>query len=68
MSRDTIREESNSEFIRHDKCNHCPSSDAVAVYADGHGHCFSCDWTGSYEGVLNLTEPNLRKIETTTHT
>ena len=32
MSRDTTRPESNSEFIRHDKCNHCPSSDAVAVY------------------------------------
>jgi hypothetical protein len=59
MSRDTIREESNSEFIRHDKCNHCPSSDAVAVYADGHGHCFSCDWTGPYAGVvkLNGTKP-----------
>ena len=59
MSRDTIREESNSDFIRHDKCNHCPSSDAVAVYADGHGHCFSCDWTGSYEGAvkLNGTKP-----------
>ena len=59
MSRDTIRSESNSEFLRHDKCNHCPSSDAVAVYADGHGHCFSCDWTGSYEGAvtLNRTKP-----------
>jgi hypothetical protein len=59
MSRDTIREESNNEFLRHDKCNHCPSSNAVAVYADGHGHCFSCDWTGSYEGAvkLNGTKP-----------
>ena len=59
MSRDTIRAESNTEFLRHDKCNHCPSSDAVAVYADGHGHCFSCDWTGSYEGAvkLNGTKP-----------
>jgi len=52
MSRDTTRPESNSEFIRHDKCNHCPSSDGVAVYGDGHGHCFSCEWTGTYEPPL----------------
>jgi len=59
MSRDTIRSESNSEFVKHAPCKHCPSSDAVAVYADGHGHCFSCEWTGTYAGEvkLNGTKP-----------
>ena len=44
---------------------HCPSSpDNVAVYADGHGHCFGCDWTGTYEAAsikLNGSSPNLTK-------
>ncbi len=56
------RGELNKQFVRHDKCNHCPSSDAVAVYADGHGHCFSCDWTGPYEKSkkqLNGTKPKI---------
>ncbi len=26
-------------------CPHCDSSDAYVVYADGHGHCYSCDVT-----------------------
>ena len=51
-NQDTIRPESNLQFIKHAPCKHCPSSDAVAVYADGHGHCFSCDWTGTYEAAV----------------
>ena len=31
-----------SEFIRHDPCPDCGSSDALAVYTDGHTYCFSC--------------------------
>lgn len=31
-----------SEFLRHAPCEACDSSDALAVYSDGHGHCFSC--------------------------
>ena len=31
-----------SEFIRHDPCPDCGSSDALAVYSDGHTFCFSC--------------------------
>ena len=62
MSQDTTRPESNSQFIRHDKCNHCPSSDAVAVYADGHGHCFSCEWTGPYDAPVKLNGSSKPKI------
>ena len=31
-----------SEFIRHEPCPACGSSDALAVYTDGHTFCFSC--------------------------
>ena len=31
-----------SEFIRHEPCPECGSSDANAVYTDGHTFCFSC--------------------------
>lgn len=27
----------------HLPCPHCPSSDAYALYSDGHGYCFSCE-------------------------
>lgn len=30
------------EFIAHEACPECGSSDALARYADGSGHCFSC--------------------------
>ena len=63
-NQDTIRPESNSQFIKHAPCKHCPSSDAVAVYADGHGHCFSCDWTGTYEAAVKTngsSKPTINK-------
>jgi len=31
-----------SEFIRHEPCGNCGSSDANSVYTDGHSYCFSC--------------------------
>lgn len=31
-----------AEFIRHEPCPNCPSSDAFGIYTDGHGYCFSC--------------------------
>ena len=34
--------ESDSEFVQHEPCSSCGSSDALARYSDGHGHCFSC--------------------------
>ena len=33
---------SESEFLNHEPCPSCGSSDALARYTDGHGHCFSC--------------------------
>ena len=34
--------ESDSEFLHHDSCPDCGSSDALAVYSDDHTYCFSC--------------------------
>jgi twinkle protein len=31
-----------SEFLRHDNCEECGSSDAKSLYSDGHAFCFSC--------------------------
>ena len=32
----------NGEFIRHEACPHCGSSDANALYSTGKHYCFSC--------------------------
>jgi twinkle protein len=33
---------SANEFVRHEACPSCSSSDAFAIYSDGGGYCFSC--------------------------
>ena len=33
---------SDAEFLRHEPCEVCGSSDAKAIYADGNTFCFSC--------------------------
>ena len=33
--------ENDSEFMYHDSCPDCGSSDALAVYSDEHTYCFS---------------------------
>mgnify|MGYP003136826578 FL=1 len=35
---------SESEFQRHEPCEVCGSSDAKAIYTDGHTYCFSCQF------------------------
>ena len=34
-----------SDFVIHTPCDSCGSSDANAIYTDGHTHCFSCNTT-----------------------
>lgn len=41
---------SESEFVRHTSCPACQSSDANAVYDDGHTHCFACGALGREDG------------------
>ena len=37
-----MKSDLQNEFVRHEPCPACPSSDAFAVYSDGSGYCFSC--------------------------
>ena len=37
-----MNSDTSGEFVRHEACPSCTSSDAFAVYADGGGYCFSC--------------------------
>ena len=38
----TFHSNGSSEFIRHEPCPECGSSDANSVYTDGHTYCFAC--------------------------
>ena len=49
-----------SEFVAHEPCPNCGSSDANSVYSDGHKFCFSCntytpaeDWTHTHTQMTN---------------
>ena len=37
-----MHDDTQNEFVRHEPCPHCSSSDAFARYSDGGGYCFSC--------------------------
>jgi twinkle protein len=41
-----------SKFIGHEPCPECGSSDALAVYDDGHGFCFVCNKPSGGETVI----------------
>ena len=47
-----------SEFIRHEPCDICGSSDANSVYSDGHSYCFSChSYTPGEDAPQRMTHP-----------
>ena len=37
-----MHSQQESEFIRHEACSNCGSSDGKSVYTDGHSYCFVC--------------------------
>jgi len=43
MSENNGNTTEESTFIRHEPCEQCGSSDARAVYDDGHTYCYSCE-------------------------
>ncbi len=43
----------NSEFVAHEPCNTCGSSDANSVYSDGHKFCFVCQTYTPADGVIH---------------
>ena len=46
-----------SKYLRHEGCPSCGSSDALAIYADGGEHCFSCGYhTKGSTGETQVTE------------
>ena len=52
-----VEQSTESEFIAHQACEKCGSSDACAVYDDGHSYCFSCNqFNKSDEDVNKIVE------------
>jgi twinkle protein len=51
---------SESEFLQHEPCPACGSSDNLARYTDGHGHCFGCKHYEHGEGNEKKTARSTR--------
>tara|TARA_Y100000356_G_scaffold135238_1_gene147591 strand:+ start:2222 stop:3844 length:1623 start_codon:yes stop_codon:yes gene_type:complete len=53
-----VTTEKKDEFVKHGPCSNCGSSDAVGVYEDGHGYCFSCNtYHKDYDKDTATTKP-----------
>jgi len=50
-----------NEFVRHESCDNCGSSDANSLYSDGSYFCFSCRTYTPAEGI-NLNSQSTRKM------
>jgi len=51
-----MQQTSDKIVQRHIACPVCPSSDAYCVYADGHGHCYSCSYHYLPNEEVNLND------------
>jgi len=56
---------STSKLLKKESCPDCGSSDACALYTDGHTHCFSCDTTTQPGGTTHRTKPMTEQVKTT---
>lgn len=53
-----ISSSEGAEFVRHEPCPNCPSSDALARYSDGGAYCFACGFYQRGDGqVLPSNKP-----------
>ena len=53
----------DSTFLRHEPCEQCGSSDARAVYDDGHSYCYSCEeYRKGEEGDTEYNEQRHSKV------
>ena len=64
------KEYSTSKEIRKENCPKCPSSDGFAVYDDGHGYCFVCNYYSPSVGKedimpLDIGKTSLEMFEAT---
>jgi twinkle protein len=57
-----MQETNENQFIRHEPCPECSSSDAYAIYSDGGGYCFSCGHHTKGDGDTDLQRPELRRM------
>ena len=46
----------DSDFIKHLPCTTCTSSDGMALYSDGHTHCFVCNTTTNSSSNRNVSK------------
>tara|TARA_Y100001956_G_scaffold51456_2_gene50180 strand:- start:6858 stop:8474 length:1617 start_codon:yes stop_codon:yes gene_type:complete len=46
-----MNDNDTSDFVAHEPCPNCGSSDALGRYSDGHGFCFSCQHYEHSEGA-----------------
>lgn len=51
----------DSKFVKHLPCENCGSSNANALYSDGHTHCFKCDTTTHDNGTTTTATPKTNK-------
>ena len=51
-----------SDFVKHIGCDHCGSSDANALYTDGHTHCFKCGTTTNGHTPMETTYQQPKKV------
>jgi twinkle protein len=56
-------EKSESEFVRHLPCNNCGSSDANALYTDGHTFCHKCHNYVSGDGSTEQTTFTVKAVQ-----
>lgn len=52
----------DSVFLRHEPCPACGSSDALARYSSGVGHCFSCNVSQAPDAESAPAEPEDRSV------
>jgi twinkle protein len=53
----------DSELVRKESCPHCGSSDANALYTDGHHYCFSCNTHTPSEEMMSVPVEQLSTID-----
>jgi twinkle protein len=55
-----------SKFVKHLPCEHCGSSNANALYDDGHTHCFKCETYTASNGettTMKVVKPMNKDIQ-----
>lgn len=53
----------SSNFVDHDECPDCGSSDGVGIYDDGHGTCYVCNaYFADYKGSGDSLEREARQV------